>query len=120
MSRLRFAADENFNLRIVTAIRRQIPGLDVTRVGEVGLLGAEDPAVLEWAAAEGRVLLTHDVQTMPAFAYRRLDDGRGFPGILAIQQRAAIGPVVADLELIALTVEPEEIANQVWFLPFPS
>jgi len=55
---------------------------------------------------------------MPAFAYRRLEDGQSFPGILAIHQRAPIGPVVADLELIALTVEPEEIADLVWFLPF--
>lgn len=76
--------------------------------------------VLDWAASEGRVLLTHDVQTMPAFAYRRLDEGRSFPGVLAIHQRAPIGPVIADLELIALTVEPGEIANQVWFLPFAS
>ena len=118
LARLRFAVDENLDQRIVTALRRLIVGVDLVRVREAGLLGAEDPVVLDWATSEGRVLLTHDVQTMPAFAYRRLEDGQSFPGILAIHQRAPIGPVVADLELIALTVEPEEIADLVWFLPF--
>lgn len=59
---LRFAADENFNNDIVRGLRRRKPNLDVVRVQEAGLSGAVDPDVLEWAAREGRVLLTHDVR----------------------------------------------------------
>ena len=61
---LRFAADENFNNDIVRGLRRRKPELDIVRVQEAGLSGAVDPDVLEWAAREGRVLLTHDVATM--------------------------------------------------------
>ena len=56
---LRFAADENFNNDIVRGLRRRKPELDIVRVQEAGLSGAVDPDVLEWAAREGRVLLTH-------------------------------------------------------------
>jgi hypothetical protein len=118
--KLRFAVDENLDQRIVTALRRHIPGIDLTRVREAGLLGQEDPVILEWVSAEGRVLLTHDVQKMPAFAYERLSRGLSFPGLLAIHQKAPIGAVVADLALVAMAVDPGEIADQVWFLPFAS
>lgn len=119
-SRLRFAVDENLDQRIVTALRRRLPSVDLLRVRDVGLAGQEDPVILEWAAGQGRVLLTHDVQTIPAFAYERMIQGLPVPGILAIQQRAPIGQVVSDLEIIALTVEPAELEGQVWFLPFAS
>ncbi len=69
---LRFAADENFNNDIVRGLRRRKPDLDILRVQEAGLSGAVDPDVLEWAAREGRVLLTHDVATMTRYAYERL------------------------------------------------
>ena len=60
---LRLAADENFNNNIVRGLLRQRPGLDIVRIQDVGLSGADDPTVLEWAAQEGRVLLTHDAST---------------------------------------------------------
>ena len=69
---LRFAADENFNNDIVRGLRRRKPELDIVRVQEAGLSGAVDPDVLEWAAREGRVLLTHDVATMTRHAYERV------------------------------------------------
>jgi len=61
---LRLAADENFNNDIVRGLWRRESELDIVRIQEVGLSGADDPTVLEWAAREGRVLLTHDVTTM--------------------------------------------------------
>ena len=66
---LRLAADENFNSDIVRGLLRRKPGLDIVRIQDVGLSGADDPTVLEWAAREGRVLLTHDVTTITRYAY---------------------------------------------------
>ncbi len=70
---VRFLADENFNNQIVRGILRQSPDVDVVRVQDVGLSGADDPTVLAWAAQENRVVLTHDVATMITFAYERID-----------------------------------------------
>jgi predicted nuclease of predicted toxin-antitoxin system len=72
---LRLAADENLNYDIVRGVLRHDPQIDVVRVQDAGMSGADDPAVLEWAAREGRVLLTHDVATMTRYAYERVRAG---------------------------------------------
>ena len=61
---LRFAVDEDFDNRILRGLLRLLPTLDIVRVQDAGLLGKPDPAILEWAATENRVLLTHDATTM--------------------------------------------------------
>jgi hypothetical protein len=60
----RFLADEGFNNDILRGLLRRHANLDVVRVRNVGLGGAEDEAVLEAAAADGRVLLTHCVSAL--------------------------------------------------------
>jgi predicted nuclease of predicted toxin-antitoxin system len=65
---LRFLADENFDGRITAGLLQREPSLDLVRVQDVGLSGIDDPAILAWAAAEERLLLTHDRKTIPGFA----------------------------------------------------
>lgn len=55
----RFLADENFNNQIVRGVLRQSPDIDIVRVQDVDLSGADDPTVLAWAAQERRIVLTH-------------------------------------------------------------
>ena len=69
---LRLLADENFNHDLIRGVLRRLPSLDLIRVQDAGLREADDPAILEWAARERRVVLTHDANTMPAFAYDRI------------------------------------------------
>ena len=66
---LRFAVDEDFDNRIVRGLLRLLPTLDIVRAQDAGLLGKRDPEVLEWAASENRVLLTHDATSMTKHAY---------------------------------------------------
>ena len=70
---LRLAADENFNNNIVRGILRRKANVDIVRAQEADLSGADDPTVLEWAAQQGRVLLTHDVSTITKYAYERIE-----------------------------------------------
>jgi len=65
---VRLAADENFNNNIVRGLIRRKPDVDILRVQDVGLLGADDSAVLEWAAQQGRLLVSHDVTTLTKHA----------------------------------------------------
>jgi hypothetical protein len=69
---LRFLADENFDGRRVDALLEREPSLDIVRVQDVGLMKTPDRDILQWTADEGRVLLTHDIQTMPYFAFERV------------------------------------------------
>ena len=58
---IRFVADENFNNNIIRGLLRRHPDLDIVGIQDAGLSGADDPTVLEWAAQEKRILLTHDM-----------------------------------------------------------
>jgi len=81
---IRLLADENFNNNIVRGVRLRESGIDLVRVQDVGLSGADDPSVLEWAPEHQRVLLTHDVATLTAFAYQRVHAGKSMPGVFEL------------------------------------
>lgn len=66
---LSLLSDENFNGDIIRGLFLRQPDLDLLRVQDVGLREADDPAILDWAARNERILLTHDRATMPNFAH---------------------------------------------------
>ena len=114
---LRLATDENFNNDILRGLLRQVPELDVVRIQDVGLSGADDPQVLAWAADEGRVLLTHDVRTITRYAYERVEAGLAMPGVFEVSRALPLGQVVADLVLVATCSREGEWEGQVQYLP---
>lgn len=107
-------ADENFNHRIVEALPS---GVRVLTVVDAGLRGADDPAVLDWAAANGCIVLTHDFRTMPAHAWERVQAGLPMPGVLMLDSMLAVGEAVAELTLLLECSEAAEWANHVVYLP---
>jgi predicted nuclease of predicted toxin-antitoxin system len=114
---LRFAVDEDFNNRIVRGLLRLLPTLDIVRVQDADLSGSPDPSVLEWAAAENRVLLSHDVTTMATEAYDRVRSGKPMVGVFEVSQEMLIREAIADLVLIATCSIDGEYDGQVRYLP---
>ena len=114
---IRILADEDFKARIIAGVRLHNPNLDIVTVQRAGLAGAPDPMVLEWAAREDRVLLTHDASTMPAHAYARIRTGLPVPGLFIVPQSLPIGRAVDDILLIAELSLPGEWHDQVRYLP---
>jgi hypothetical protein len=98
---IRLAADENFNNNIVRGLLRRNPNLDILRIQDVGLSGADDPTVLEWTAQEGRILLTHDVSTITRYAYERIKAGQRMPGVFEVSTFTSIGQVIEDILLLS-------------------
>ncbi len=81
--------------------------------------GTPDPDVLAWAAAEGRVLITNDRNTMVGFAYQRATAGEPMPGLIATTNDQSIGSAIGDILLIAEFMPEDQIREQlVVFLPF--
>lgn len=113
---IRFVADENFDGKIVRGLRKRIPNLDILRVQDVGLAGAEDPMILEWAACQDRVLLTHDAATMTRFAYDRLRAGQPMPGVLEVSKKLAIGRAIQGVMLLTQEGTPVNPEGQVLYL----
>lgn len=114
---LRFVADENFNNNILRGLLRRQSELDIVRVQDVGLRGADDPTVLEWAAQEGRILLTHDVATITQYAYERLEAGLSMPGVFEVSLDVPIGRAIEDILLLAECSLEGEWEGQVRYLP---
>ena len=114
---LLLAADENFNGNIVRGLFRRQPALDLVRLQDVGLAGAEDPVVLAGAAEEGRGLLTHDVSTMTQYAYERVQAGQPMPGVFEVSRDLPIGRAIEDILLLAECSLDGEWEGQVRYLP---
>ena len=114
---LKFLADENFNYNIVRGMLRRNPDVDVVRVQDVGLGGADDPTILEWAAREQRVLLTHDVATITHYAYERVRANKRMPGVFEANRTISLRIVIDDLLLIAGGSVENEWEGQVRYLP---
>jgi len=114
---LRFAADENFKSAILRGILRRKPNLDIVRVQDVGLSEEDDDVILEWAAKENRILLTHDVSTITDFAYQRVRAGKSMPGVFEVGRSVSIRTAIEDILLIAETSLEGEWEGQVRYLP---
>lgn len=115
---LRFLADENFHFDIVRGARREKPDLDLLRVQDVGLLQAEDPVILAWAAKEDRIVLTHDVNSMTGFAYERISAGLPMPGLFIVKEViTSFGDIVDSILLLAECSDAGEWEGRVAYLP---
>jgi Domain of unknown function (DUF5615) len=113
----RFVADENFNNDILRGLRRRHPSIDLVRVQDEGLSGADDPVILEWAAQTGRLVLTHDVSTMTRYAYERVQEGKRMPGVFEVGRHVSIGTAIEEILLVAECSLEGEWEGQVRYLP---
>lgn len=114
---MRFAADENFNGRVFKGIRERLPEIDIVRVQDTVAYKASDPDLLEWLASENRVLLTHDVKTMPRYVYGRVQSGLFMPGIIEVRLKVSIGQILDELEVILAAGRPGDFENIIRYVP---
>jgi hypothetical protein len=112
-----FLADENFNNDLLRRLRTRYPSLDIIRVQDTEVYQAADPILLAWAAQNKRILLTHDIQTIPHYAYERVASGLPMPGIIEVRQTLAIGDALEDLILLILAGTDADFDNQVRYIP---
>ena len=97
--RIRFQADADLNPAIGRAVVRREPAIDWRPAQKFIPDATPDPDVLEFAADDGRVLVSRDVSTIPhhfaTFARTRLS-----PGVVLIPPETAIGDVIERLLLL--------------------
>lgn len=114
---IKFLADENFDHKTLAGLKWRRPDLDAVAVQEVGLREVDDPQVLEWAAQEGRIVVTHDVSTFSHFAFERIAAGLSMPGVIEIPETVPRSMIIEDLILIAGASEPDDWGKRVVYLP---
>lgn len=106
---LKLLADENFDGDIVNGLRLRAPKMDLITVQEAELSGMKDPPLLEWAAQQNHILITHDVATVPDFAYERVNKGLPMPGVWLVLTSIPVG-----LAIEMLLIYWEESQQNEW------
>jgi len=116
---LRLASDADVHGDILNGLHRRLPEIDLVRVQDALPEQTPDPEVLAWAAAENRVLITNDRNTMVGFAYQRVAAGEPVPGLIATTNEQSVGSAIDDILLVAVYMPEDEIRGQVVvYLPF--
>ena len=115
---IRLLVDQNFNGHIADGLTRRDPGLDLVHVRDVGLAATPDPTILEWAAMQDRVLLTHDRRTIPPFAHAQVAAGRRRPGVFLVSDDMPTGQAIDEILLAVYCLSPDECKDIVKY-PVP-
>lgn len=111
-----FLADEDLNGKIIDGLRESLTSVKLVTAKEAGLMAHPDAEILEWAAAQGHVVVSSDENTMIAEAYERVRSLMPMPGVIIVPQDYPIGDAIEDLALIGYCGDPIEFADQVRFI----
>jgi predicted nuclease of predicted toxin-antitoxin system len=114
---LRLLTDEDFIGPLLQRLLKARPSLDIVRVQDVGLRTKDDALILEWAAREDRVVLTHDNATMRDTAYERVVQELRMPGVIIVSKHIPHAQAVDDILLIVECSLEGELENQVRYVP---
>lgn len=114
---IRFLADADLNEGIVAGCLRREPEMDFLSANDADREGVPDPEVLALAAAQGRILVSHDFQTMPRHFGDFLQAGNSSPGVPLVPQRFPIGAAIDDLVLIWVASDADEWRNRILRIP---
>jgi predicted nuclease of predicted toxin-antitoxin system len=117
LAKIRFLTDEDFNRPILHGVRLRLPNLDIVRVQDVGLRSFRDERILEFAAFDDRIVLSHDVTTMKGHAEDRLRQRKPMPGLFLVRQDVPIGHAIEEIVIVAECSEKEEWNGEIRFLP---
>jgi hypothetical protein len=114
--KIRFQADADLNQTILLATVRQQPGLEFRTATEAGLEGLSDSEVLALTAAQGRLLVSHDLKTMPRHFAKFITTTQS-PGLILIPQHLPYSFCAEQLILIWSATDASEWVNRICHLP---
>ena len=114
---IRLLTDENFNHDILRGLIRRVPHLDFVLVHDVGLTSQPDPVLLRWAASNHRSIITHDKETMIAYANQLVRQGEPMSGLIVVSQSVQIGRAINDLELILKSYSESDMRDRIEHVP---
>ena len=114
--KLRFLGDWDLNHDIVAGVIRREPEIDFKTGALAQLAGLPDSEVLALAAAEGRILVTHDRSSMPRHFARFIEQSHS-PGVVIVSQQLAVRQAIEDLLVIWHCSAPEDWVDVLDYLP---
>ena len=105
---IKFYTDEHVHPGIAKALWKS--NIDVLTAQQAGMLNAGDDSHLQFATAQGRVMITQDED------FLKLHAKMNHKGIAYAHQRTSIGKIIEGLLLINEAMTEEEMVNHVEYL----
>jgi len=109
-----YQADNDLRRAIVRGAVRREPRMNFRSAQAARLDAIPDPVVLAFAADEGRILVSHDFETMPRH-FRQFTQRS--PGVLLVRQDLPVGEAIETLLLIWEASEADEWVNRLCLVP---
>jgi hypothetical protein len=116
---IRFLADACLHYGIVSGCLRREPAIDFLSANDANLAGIPDPDVLALAAAEGRILVTSDLKTVPRNFGDLLEAGGSSAGVFLVKQHTPVADAIEALLLVWAASEADEWKNRILEIPEP-
>jgi len=114
--KIRFLADASLSESIVSGVIRAESSIDFLDANSAELESVSDEKVLAISARENRILVTHDLKTMPAHFAKFISHSQS-PGVLLISQKTSVAEAIEALLLVWLASDAEEWLNRICRLP---
>ena len=114
--KVRYLADNDLRKSIVRGTVRREPRIDFRSRSPHVWTTYPTPEVLALAAREGRMLVSHDFQTMPHH-FRQFTQHQSSPAVLLIRQDMPVGDAIDRLLLIWEASEPDEWEDRLCLVP---
>jgi hypothetical protein len=120
---LKYLIDENLRGKFARALLemggREGIALDVLETGaaEGPPLGTTDDALILWAQAHGRVIISLDVNTLIDAFTRHTETGAISPGILLVRHSRSWDEILFHLVYLAAVSDPAEYENVAAYVP---
>ena len=118
--RIRFLLDENTSHVIRDGLKRRHPEVEISVIGGEGVppIGTKDEEILKFLESETYILISSNRSTMPIHLQAHLESGGHVPGILLLRSGFSYRQIIDTLELILLAGIPEDIRDQLVYIPF--
>ena len=113
----RFQADKDLRSAILRGTIRREPSIDFQSALDLELDGVPDPEVLRLCSEQGRILVSHDENSMPGHFREFLQVGNSSPGVVLVAQWTPIAAVIESLVLMWVASEAEEWRDRIVWLP---
>jgi hypothetical protein len=113
----RFQADNDLRNSIRVGVLRREPSIDFQSARAARLDNLPDIEVLQLAATQCRILISHDENSMPGHFSDFLCSGDRCPGVFMVPQGAPAGRVIESILLIWIASEHDEWIDRIVWLP---
>ena len=114
---IRFQADADLNQLLVSAVIRREPKINFQTAFQAKLANLDDLQVLQFAADEQRIIVTHDRRTMP-YHFAEFVKESTSSGVIIVSQQISVHQFAEDILLIWSATEMDDWTNRIAALPF--